>query len=682
MSSDYEEPKWSSSPTQSTWSLDEIKNGTILQSHPLNSKCVTFGRAEDQVSIPTAHPSCSRLHARIAFHTSSSDPIGTPWLRDLGSGHGTLVNKKLLPKKSIGKMENSSGEGSRGVILFPGDMIQFGASTRIYCLVGPPEKDRQFFISENAKLAKLKAINHRNQDETKSTKETMESRQVNGISWGMDIDYDTGNDSDNQEEQKTGSPVSHSPLIYDNIPPKQQQKFQRLTAKKHKLANLQLESERIMNKGFEGLTAGQSAQLERNATKEEKLKKEIINLEQEIRDAIRDKNGGKKMKRRYESDNEDYRYDEDDDVDDFYDRTKHTSKKNKSSYDDDSNFDESQTEEEVIEKWTEMLNALDKGKSNFENVTSKVSTIETRIKHQKCSGEDTFFLSNDLLLAQEELNKLNLLKKRNMKELDALEKMLKVCTGNMDMTFDRRAQTIYRNKREKELEQDNDSKKSDLSKAPPEPSNSNALSLNEMPTPSKIVPSANSSMSMLPPLPMKKTATSTKPNFDMPPPSSIISKAKPNQHIDNSRKNMLNINIEKRYHNINADKSTITRKLGNESQPMKDSSSMPPPPRIVLAKLQKIRRVKGPTLPEKKQISEKSSSMSSGVMSTASFLARKQQKSSPASMARIAKDTSTHSKPKKKSVVAVNMKEDTWQVPEGQDGSGVTKLNAKFAGRY
>ena len=31
---------------------------------------------------------------------------------------------------------------------------------------------------------------------------------------------------------------------------------------------------------------------------------------------------------------------------------------------------------------------------------------------------------------------------------------------------------------------------------------------------------------------------------------------------------------------------------------------------------------------------------------------------------------------------APDSKKDVWRAPEGQDGSGITKLNAKFAGRY
>jgi hypothetical protein len=38
--------------------------------------------------------------------------------------------------------------------------------------------------------------------------------------------------------------------------------------------------------------------------------------------------------------------------------------------------------------------------------------------------------------------------------------------------------------------------------------------------------------------------------------------------------------------------------------------------------------------------------------------------------------------PKKVQKTVIDPKKDEWRAPQGQDGSGMTKLNAKFAGRY
>mmetsp|Transcript_20149 Transcript_20149/g.30229 ORF Transcript_20149/g.30229 Transcript_20149/m.30229 type:complete len:316 (-) Transcript_20149:2257-3204(-) len=179
-SSNYQLPSWSKRPRDGDeWCLEEIKNGVVVQKHKLDLPVITFGRTPLHLptnsskstctsdgsdsssrafkSVLTAHESCSRLHARIAF-----DSTGTPWLRDLGSGNGTTINKKKLPPQSIGRQESTTTvttttttttalqvpsktrekEGSRGVILFPGDVVQFGASTRIYVVQGPSYFDR------------------------------------------------------------------------------------------------------------------------------------------------------------------------------------------------------------------------------------------------------------------------------------------------------------------------------------------------------------------------------------------------------------------------------------------------------------------------------------------------------------------------------------------------------------
>ena len=86
--STYQAPSWIHAPF-SKWKLDEIKNGVIVDSLELDAPLVTFGRAAEvdvkgAMVVYTAHESCSRLHARIAF-----DSQGMPWLKDLGSGNGT-----------------------------------------------------------------------------------------------------------------------------------------------------------------------------------------------------------------------------------------------------------------------------------------------------------------------------------------------------------------------------------------------------------------------------------------------------------------------------------------------------------------------------------------------------------------------------------------------------------------
>ena len=133
-STGYKEPEWATVPSSSLWRLSEIKGGVEVEKHNLSDKATTIlGRASDQVHVPLLHESISRQHARISF-----DAQGNPWLRDLQSSHGTFVNKKRLPSAASGKVEsNSHQKGSRGVRIFVGDMLKFGASSRYFLLEGP-----------------------------------------------------------------------------------------------------------------------------------------------------------------------------------------------------------------------------------------------------------------------------------------------------------------------------------------------------------------------------------------------------------------------------------------------------------------------------------------------------------------------------------------------------------------
>jgi hypothetical protein len=49
---------------------------------------------------------------------------------------------------------------------------------------------------------------------------------------------------------------------------------------------------------------------------------------------------------------------------------------------------------------------------------------------------------------------------------------------------------------------------------------------------------------------------------------------------------------------------------------------------------------------------------------------------------RLKKKKSANHNQKKMNPAVADPKKDEWRAPQGQDGSGITKLNAKFAGRY
>jgi hypothetical protein len=112
MGSSYEPPPWGVAGVNAHGvSLEVIKGGSF----------VVVGRMTPACGLVLQHPSVSRVHAALQF-----DAHGALFLRDLGSTHGTFVNKRRLPAHEF-------------VRLHIGDVVAFGESTRLYAICGPQE---------------------------------------------------------------------------------------------------------------------------------------------------------------------------------------------------------------------------------------------------------------------------------------------------------------------------------------------------------------------------------------------------------------------------------------------------------------------------------------------------------------------------------------------------------------
>ena len=154
-------PSWGGPPA-AQWSLDVIRGGVALEPIDLNAAArrqdaaegswVLVGRDADACTLAPQHPSTSRHHAVFQFRASRSgggddnnvsdgngseaDAVNTAdvtealFLKDLASTHGTLRNKSALG--------SSSGSGGGAwVELSVGDVLRFGASSRLYIVEGP-----------------------------------------------------------------------------------------------------------------------------------------------------------------------------------------------------------------------------------------------------------------------------------------------------------------------------------------------------------------------------------------------------------------------------------------------------------------------------------------------------------------------------------------------------------------
>ena len=564
----YQEPPWAVKPSISEWKLTEIKSGVHIADHELDRPCTLLGRAEDQVDIALQHESCSRQHARIAF-----DSTGTPWLRDLQSTHGTTVNKKRLPTQAIGKQEsNSTKAGSRGVVLYPGDVIQFGASTRIFCVEGPADFARGA-IRKVAVVPKSKqTMIEYNRDEPADDRPSEK-----GVSWGIDMNDETDSYTIIDKEKRQ--------LLEDEskIPEKHRKEWERLRALKYKLENLQQESERIRRKG--DLSEGQERQLSRNQERESSLQEQIQEKEEEL------------LKKLYpdehvQSDRADKERAIFKDEGEVEDRTKDRS----------DGFDldqDGETEESLTLKWKTLHERLKVAVADMDDTQTQKSRIEEKLRLLKTSGdEEAFFVQNDLDLVIDAVRKLGDEQRKIEKAIAETKVLLLVV--NPKLTVDE--STGY-------------------------------VGQGEAPS----VPVKSSNMS--PPLPRAERAISSGGDgeFVMPPPS--IPKPQ-----------------------------TATAK--DESLYSEPAPFMPPPKR---------KRVVGPSMPPPADTAKPK--VRPHPMGTLAMLSTPSSGSSTFENKHDAKDRPGNKSVKQKEG-SVDIQRDVWIPPEGQDGSGVTKLNAKFAGRY
>jgi len=598
MASDYTEPTWAVTPSSEyKWSLLEIKGGVEVASYRLDKKCIVLGRASQ--TIPLLHESCSRHHARIAF-----DQNGIPWLRDLHSSHGTTVNRKRLPPAAIGKMESTSTKsGARGVILYPGDVLQFGASTRLYCLEGPAEYERGAVRNVEPVKEKNEAVSPKAQSSAADNNNKKE--QDGGFSWGMaDAEEDVG---DNHNTIADKSSVSLQPLDPATIAEKHRKLYEKLTAKQYKLQNVQRESERIRSKGSE-LSQGQEAQLLKNDERIKIWQEEIDEMEQELHKKLHPdkKNTPQKRKAHFHQDG-----DEDDSDYDFYDRTKDSQ---------DDLFQDGETQESLAQKWKDLLGEWKQCSSSLLESRQKVTRLEQRVQAADPSDEDAFFLQNDLDLQKDSLSKCEERKQEIAHNLGETERLLHVVNANLE--FNRETGFIGE-------------------------------------------PGAKVSVTAVMEESTAATTTDTDDTAMMPPPVSALSPAAPPRTMSPAASM--------------PPPSKLPPPL-NMPPPTQDDS-MPPPKRT---------RIMGPTMPppqstiavdemEMPPPQRNTGHAAPPIIGTLSILA---------AAASAKRDGKNHHSPKKKdgkhddTNTSFDPKKDVWKAPEGQDGSGITKLNAKFAGRY
>jgi hypothetical protein len=467
-------------------------------------------------------------------------------------------------------------------MIFPGDMLQFGASTRIFCVEGPPEFERGAFQARQKQQEQIR----------RAEVETEVLRREEG-------EADTAID-----------PIKKVVPMDAEVPEKHRKTLERLNAAKYKLQNLQTEDDRIRRKGGD-LSEGQERQLQRNAEREKALMESIEELEAGLYDKLYPEQSAKEASTRHGQQELEVEEDE------FFDRTKRVEK---------SVVEDGESETTLIEKWKRLQTQQSQRRLvTLESAKAKVDRVSALHSAVEASGDmdEAFFVQNDLQLAQEELHKISNVIGEIEENLNEIEKLLRLV--NPKLKFDRISGYIGIG----------DPKRRDEETPRVE--------------------------SMAPPLPKQRSSTM------LPPPGQCLVLQPEDQSSPWEPFSMLP-----------PPPKQVAAPKGNESpKQVLPDTVMPPPKRM---------RVDGPVMPPpQNKACVTNGNMPSipakdhhraKVRSTLSFIASssKTVEATPS----LPKDAPSDAKVQ----LTMDPKADTWRAPTGQDGSGNTKLNAKFAGRY
>jgi len=127
----YTEPPWGGNAPDVPYALEIIKNGTIVDTVPLAHKSYFVVGRLPVCDVALEHPSISRYHATIQYRRQAGEgeSVGEErgfYVHDLGSTHGTVVNKKKVPPNTF-------------IRIRVGHVLKFGGSTRLFILQVNPD---------------------------------------------------------------------------------------------------------------------------------------------------------------------------------------------------------------------------------------------------------------------------------------------------------------------------------------------------------------------------------------------------------------------------------------------------------------------------------------------------------------------------------------------------------------
>ncbi|XP_059838790.1 kanadaptin isoform X1 [Hypanus sabinus] len=183
----YVEPPWGGL-AETPYSFEVLKNGSIVSDIGLNLKSFYVVGRLPVCDISLEHPSISRYHAVVQHRRVADGESGTGfYIYDLGSTHGTTVNKEKVKPQSYHRLK-------------VGHVIKFGGSTRLLILQGPEEDEEaesEFTVTElkqmsqqHEQLEKRMLGEDSDEEDNVSTESVEQPRKpvteaASGCTWGI-----------------------------------------------------------------------------------------------------------------------------------------------------------------------------------------------------------------------------------------------------------------------------------------------------------------------------------------------------------------------------------------------------------------------------------------------------------------------------------------------------------------
>uniref|UniRef100_A0A8C7S0Q4 Solute carrier family 4 member 1 adaptor protein n=1 Tax=Oncorhynchus mykiss TaxID=8022 RepID=A0A8C7S0Q4_ONCMY len=183
----YAEPPWAG-VADVPYSLEILKNGTIVDTVPLTQQSYFVVGRLPVCDVSLEHPSISRYHAVIQYRglAGEEEAVGEArgfYVHDLGSTHGTFVNKNKIPPNTYIRVR-------------VGHVLKFGGSTRLFIMQGPEfdeEAESDLTVTELRERARKQRedLERRMMGEGSDEEEKEEGKESSGIQ-GKSLNNDSG----------------------------------------------------------------------------------------------------------------------------------------------------------------------------------------------------------------------------------------------------------------------------------------------------------------------------------------------------------------------------------------------------------------------------------------------------------------------------------------------------------